>query len=261
MRWLHLLFTLLVNAIPLVGVHYLDWSIGVVLLLYWIENLLVAVTTTARIALHRALTRKSGHWRLGQLGGIEVNGEQKNYGLLGEYAVPAFAFTLVHGVFVLAIVFLFGASRGDDPAWHFSFAQLRVGALQMAGVMAVDLLLDAATLRSRSFAWIKKYAQQRMGRVLVLHLGIIFGMWAMTVMDSPLGALYVLIVLKTLWDLAASSSAQSDALPAQPPRWTQLLADRFDQERGGAKRLIEDWQRSIAEQKRAALDDEKVRTA
>src|SRR3954470_24788495 len=73
MRWLNLVFVLLVNAVPLYGIKYLGWSIGTVLLLYWVESVLVAVFTCARIALHRALTRKSGHWRTGSLG-VLVNG-------------------------------------------------------------------------------------------------------------------------------------------------------------------------------------------
>ena len=53
---------------PLFGVKMFGWSVGVVLILYWLENLLIAVFTYARIALHRALTRKRGHWRTGTLG-------------------------------------------------------------------------------------------------------------------------------------------------------------------------------------------------
>src|SRR5690348_9441181 len=105
MRWLNLLFVLLINAVPLVGVKMFGWSVGVVLMLYWVENLLTAVFTTARIALHRALTRKRGHWRTGTLG-TKVNNKPSRSGLLGEYAVMAFVFTLAHGIFVIAIVFL-----------------------------------------------------------------------------------------------------------------------------------------------------------
>src|SRR5437899_7172224 len=85
MRWLNLLFVLLVNAIPLYGVKVLGWSALTVVMLYWFENLLIAVFTCARIALHRQLTRKRGHWRTGQLG-TRVGGKPSGQGLLGEYA-------------------------------------------------------------------------------------------------------------------------------------------------------------------------------
>jgi hypothetical protein len=262
MRWLNILFVLLVNAVPLYGVKVLGWSIGVVLLLYWVENLLVAVFTCARIDLHRALTRKAGHWRSSQLGGVSVNGKPKDFGLLGEYAIIAFPFTLVHGVFVFAIVFLIAANKSGSE-WQFSYEQFRFGALQMLAVLGVDFLVDAALMRSRSFAWIKTYTQQRMGRVLILHLGFIFGMWGMAASDSPIAVLYVLIGLKTLWDLAASSaSAKATALPPEPPAWALKLADKVGKAKGhGADEMRADWARSAERARVAAIEDEKVRPA
>lgn len=261
MRGLNLLFVLLVNAVPLYGVKVLGWSIGVVLLLYWIENLLVAVFTCARIVLHRALTRKAGHWRSSQLGGVSVNGQPKNFSLLGEYAIIAFPFTLVHGVFVLAIVFLIGSNKTGSE-WQFSYAQFRFGALQMLGVLTLDFLVDALQMRSRSFAWIKTYVQQRMGRVLILHLGIIFGMWGLAASDSPIAVLYVLIGLKTLWDLASSNaSAKASTLPPEPPAWALKLADKVGRSKGGAAEMRADWTRSAEQSRRAAIEDEKVMPA
>lgn len=66
------------------------------------------------------------------------------------------------------------------------------------------------------------------GRVVVLHLTIIFGAMLVAFLGSPLGALLVLIVLKTLFDLALhlrehraaaarSSAALPDAAAAPPP--------------------------------------------
>jgi len=248
-RWLNGVFVLLVNAVPLYGVKVLGWSIGTVLILYWLENLLVALFTCARIALHRALTRKAGHFRGGRAAS----------GLLADYAPVALVFTLVHGIFVVAIVFIVGANRPDMAGWPFSYEQFRYGALQMLAVLALDFLVDALTMRARPFAWIKAYAGQRLGRVLILHLGIIFGMWAMFATDSPLGVLYVIIGLKTLWELAAGNAAATAApLPARPPAWALKMADRIARDKGGAQKMIEDWQRSAESERRQAVEDEAV---
>jgi len=261
MRWLNLLFVLLVNAVPLYGIYCLDWSVGTVLVLYWLENLLIAVFTCARIALHRALTRKRGHWRGGSLG-VQVNGKPSGQGLLGEYATMAFVFTFAHGIFVVAIVFLIGENRPDMAHWRFSAEQFRFGALQMLGIMSAELLIDAARMRARSFAWIKTYVQQRMGRVLVLHLAIIFGMWAMAASDSPMAVLYVLIGLKTLWDAAtAHSTNKADSLPAEPPPWLGKVADTVARKHGGAAAMQADWQRTRTAMERAAREDEQVMPA
>ena len=261
MRWLNMLFVLLVNAVPLYGIKVLGWSIGTVLLLYWLENLLVAVFTTARIALHRALTRKRGHFRGGTLGS-KVNDKPSGSGLLGEYALIAFVFTLAHGIFVVAIVFLFGENKPELADWKFSFEQFRYGALQMLAIMGVDFLIDALTLRSRSFAWIKAYVGQRTGRVLVLHLAIIFGMGAMAMTESPIAVLYVLIGLKTLWDLAASNtSAKTAVLPPEPPAWALKFADKVARDKGGARAMQTDWKHSAEQARRAAIEDEEVMPA
>lgn len=127
---INLLFVLLLNAIPLYGVFFHSWSGGTVVVLYWLENLLVAVFTCAIIALHRQLTRKRGHWRAGQLG-TKVNGKPSTRGLLGEYANLAFLFTIAHGVFVWFFVSVAGphfAEGIDAPFWQFSAAQALHGA-------------------------------------------------------------------------------------------------------------------------------------
>jgi hypothetical protein len=69
------LTVLLVNAVPLIGIHRYGWSAANVLVLYWFENLLIAICTCIRLLVHRHLTRKKGYWRHTNRFGIEVNGE------------------------------------------------------------------------------------------------------------------------------------------------------------------------------------------
>lgn len=261
MRWISLLFVLVVNAVPLVGVRYFGWSASTVVLLYWCENLAVAVFTCARIALHRALTRKRGHWRGGQLE-VQVNGKPLRTGLLGEYATMAFVFTFAHGIFVGGFLLIAAQNHPDDATWAMSAAQLRQGLTWMTAALTVEFLVDALSIRSRSFAWIKAYVGQRMGRVLVMHMTIIFGMWAMMATESPFAVLYVLIALKTLWDLFASNaSASADALPAQPPAWVRKVADSVGKDQGGSAKISADWKRTVEQMKLAAREDEEVMPA
>src|SRR5262249_47419261 len=216
-----LVFTLLVNAIPLYGVQYRGWSASTVVALYWSENLAIAVFTCARIWLHRKLTRKRGHWRGGTLQ-VSSNGKLLTSGLLGEYATLAFVFTLAHGIFVGAFIGIGASNHGDSPAWQFSREQFVLGVQWLLIALTVEFFLDAVTMRSRSFAWIKAYVGQRTGRVLIMHFVIIAGMGLMMATDSPFAVLYVLIALKTAWDLLASNRvARADTLPEQPPQRAQ----------------------------------------
>jgi len=261
MRMLGLLFALLLNAIPLYGVKVHGWSASTVVVLYWFENLAVAVFTCLRIALHRKLTRKRGHWRAGALG-AQANGQPIKAGLLGEYAVIAFVFTLVHGIFVGAFVAIAASNHPNQPIWQFSRAEFLQGAQLMLLVMAAEFVVDAILMRGRSFAWLKGYVGQRMGRVLVMHLTIIVGMGAMMATESPFAVLYVLIGLKTLWDLLASNaSARPSELPAKPPRWLGAVADKLGKDAGGAEEMARDWARNRESMISAAREDEEVMPA
>ena len=257
MRWLNLLFVLLVNAVPLVGVKYYAWSASTVVVLYWFENLLIACFTCARIALHRALTRKRGHWRTGQLG-TKVNDKPSTAGLLGEYATMAFVFTLAHGIFVGAFVLIGGQDHGDDPRWAFSRDQFVQGAQWMVLALVADFGVDALAMRQRSFAWLKAYVGARTGRVVVMHLAIIFGMWGMMATESPFAVLYVLIGLKTLWDLMTSGAGVKQ-LPDEPPAWALKIGAQQHGRSIDAQRA--EWKRQVEAQKRAAIEDEQVMPA
>ena len=258
MRGLNLLFVLLINAVPLVGVKFFGWSVGVVLLLYWVENLLTAVFTTGRIELHRWLTRKSGHWRSGD----QIDPRSSGQALLAGYAPVAFIFTLAHGLFVGVFVFIVNENRPDWPMWAFSFEQFRSGAWQMLAVFAADFLVDALQMRSRSFAWIRAYQGQRLGRVVILHLTIIFGLGAVMLTESPLAVLYVLIGLKVLLDLATVRNVNdTQALPEEPPAWTKSMADKMLKNKGGAKDWEVKWKQDRERMLHQATEDEAVMPA
>ena len=246
MRWLNWLFVLLLNSVPLYGVKYHGWSVGTVLLLYWLENLLIGLFTAGRIALHRALTRKRGHWRAGVLG-AKVNGKPSRAVLLDDYIGFAVFFTLAQGLFAAAVVFVLGP---DYPQLHFSAGQFLQGAWQMLVVLGAEFAVDAFQLRSRSFAWIKAYAQRRMGRVVIIHLTIIFGIIGMAASQSPLAIVYVLIALKTLWDLAGQNAGNS-------PTRLLKVAGKIRKAQG----TDATWQRECAAAQRYVLDDEQVKPA
>lgn len=267
MRLAACVVVLLVNAVSIVGVLYHDWSVASVLVLYWFENLLVAACTCIRIAVHRRLTRKRGHWRDSQLG-ISSNGKPLRGGLLAEYATGAFVFTFAHGVFVAIIVFALGHEHADDPLWRFSLHQVGYGALVVAAMLAAELMVDLATLRSRSYAWMQEQARRRMGRVVILHLVIIFGMAAVAMTGSPLGIIFLLVGLKTLTELATAAAGErggdepaADNLPQEPPAWVLKFADRFGKHKGGAEAFRAQWTKDRLAEREKAGNDEEVRPA
>ncbi|MEO6689700.1 MAG: DUF6498-containing protein [Dokdonella sp.] len=249
---------LISNAISIVGVLHYGWSATNVLVLYWLESLLIAVFTCLRIAAHCRLTHRKGHWREGQLTPSPGNLGQRPT-MLRDYALVAFVFTLAHGIFVIGLAFIFTMKHPDSPVWRFDSIAFRHGALLLLGVLAVDFCLDMTGMRTRPFAWVRAYTQQRMGRVLVLHLAIIFGMFAAAATDSPYAILYVLIGLKTLWDLAMSNAADTPAPTADhPPAWLISVSTRVGKGKIGAADLDQQWQQGRAAARAHAIEDEQA---
>jgi len=125
----------------------------------------------------------------------------------------------------------------------------------MAIALVADFLVDALTMRQRSFAWIKAYVGSRMGRVIIMHLAIIFGMWGMMATESPFAVLYVLIGLKTLWDIVATGATAKE-LPEEPPAWALKLGA---QQHGRSIQQQRDWWKNEVEaRKRADVEDEQM---
>jgi hypothetical protein len=201
MRGLNLLFALLANAIPLIGVRYYGWSVSTVVLLYWFHSLLGVLFTCARIALHRRLTRKRGHWRNGTLGTLN-QGVPCAQTLLGEYATIAGPQTVFLGMLIATMAAMAADRHSYDPRWALSIDEVLAGMLAMSAAVLVEFLVDAVTLRMRSFAWVKQYAGRRLGSALILQLIFLVAATAsMLFTDPPIAMLYMMIALMTFCDL------------------------------------------------------------
>jgi hypothetical protein len=54
------------------------------------------------------------------------------------------------------------------------------------------------------------------GRVVMLHLTIIFGAFIVAILGAPIGALLVLVVVKTVFDLSLHLRQHRTSVPAEP---------------------------------------------
>jgi len=185
----------LANLVPLYGVAMLGWPVFAVLLLFWVENVVVGLLNVARMLC--ADPADPAQW------------------LLKLFLVPFFCvhygmFTAVHGAFVFGFfgkVKATGSGEGmfPIPSWLAAIGEqglwLAVAALAVSHLFSFFWnYLGRGEFRLASVAELmgKPY-----GRVVVLHLTIIFGGIGVTALGSPVWALLLLVGLKAGIDLRA----------------------------------------------------------
>ena len=212
------------NLVPLYGVLVHDWAVFPLILLYWLENLILGALHLVRIGLMPA---PEGVSRWGMVAGKAF--------MMPFFAIHYGGFCMVHGVFVFAMF-----NDGRDPFGHGFFPN--IDALQAAireYHLAVPLLALALShvvslirhvvLAGERQAFTGGPALMMGGiyfRIVVLHIAILFGSFAVMALGSPLFALVLLIALKTAFDLNAHQREHEKA--------AALLEGRRDSESGSA---------------------------
>lgn len=203
-----------IGGVPVAGYFGAGWSLGTLLLLYWLETVLVTVTVSLLILRHRHATRKAGHWNVPYTVTTTRGGRSTtrsgNTTFLASFLGTMVPFTAGHGLFIGVFVWLvFPQELG--PGARVSLGALANGMSGIAVFLLASLLLDLPGLGDRPFGWVERLAQRAQGRMLVTHLTIIFGAFAMFVFEAPLGFFAVFVGLKALLDLAGM-------LPDRKPR-------------------------------------------
>lgn len=195
-----------ISGVPVAGYFGAGWSLGTLLLLYWLETILVTGMVALLVLRHRRVTRKAGHWNVPYTVTTTRGGRSTtrpgNTTFLASFLGTMVPFTAVHGVFIGIFAWLvFPQELGPDA--RVSADALASGLSVIAIVLLVSLLLDLPGLGDRPFGWVERVAQRAQGRMLVTHLTIVFGAFAMFVFEAPLGFFAVFVVLKALLDLGS----------------------------------------------------------
>ncbi len=194
---------LVVNAIPLVGVLFLGWDLATIVATYWLENGVVGLFAIGRIATASGTSVLSS--AVAAATASRVGGLERLF-LVPFFCVHYGMFWAIHGVFVwLALPAMFAGFGGGDP-----FAPMGPDA-GVVLVMGVPLLLSHGA--SFVFNWLGggEYRASTPSaemaapyvRVVVLHLTIIFGAFAVAFLGAPIWAMVVMVALKTGVDVAA----------------------------------------------------------
>ncbi len=185
---------LLVNFIPLFGVLFLRWSVFNILFLYWAENLVIGFYNVLRMI----------YWGMSDIG-FMIAAVFTSFFFTFHYG----AFCFGHGVFILA---LFGREGGGWAGTQTGTGAFG-GFFDVVSPAIVVGILASMISHGMSFAlnYIGRQEYKHLDltqlmfapyrRVMILHLVIIFGGGVTMAMGSPLGALVILVMLKTGMDM------------------------------------------------------------
>ena len=198
------------NLLPLVGVLFWGWNLWSIIILYWIENGIVGVLNIPKMLLAQGDA------------GSATGGYAGRIYLTAFFCLHYGIFWLVHGILVWVALPAFAGFRSVAE----SGVTFTPGGLELPGAFdtvtssgpRADVLIWGAIALSVSHlaSFLLNYIGRReyltrtvagqMGapyaRVVVLHLTILFGAFATAMIGQPIGALVILVGLKTVLDLA-----------------------------------------------------------
>ena len=225
-----LLYALLMAALPMAEVWTSGRPPGTLILLYWFETAMLLVTGAIRIAMHQRATAKTGHYApttvvsKADAGADEVVrslGDGSTY--LRHFVGITTIFTIVHGLFVLLLVFLF------DVGGPVSLGDATLALAWVVGVQVAWLLYDLPQLPHWSFARLGEFCGGASIRVLVTQLGLIFGIPMVGLTGSAWGMVGTFVGLRALADACIGGLQGLMKRRDLPPGLKAFLAKRGKQ--------------------------------
>lgn len=208
-----LIILILVNLLPIFGVIYAGWDVFEIVVLYWFENVVIGVVNVFKIMTSVPSQDEA-----------EINGRPLPEYLRSDasavfhhaakfFLIPFFTihygmFCFVHGIFVFALL---GQKSGAFGAGD-SISGMRemTGSLLQSDIKWYVIAIIASHVFSFFHNYLgkgeyrKKTPSELMhapyGRIVVLHIAIILGAFAITAIGSSAGMLILLIIGKIMVD-------------------------------------------------------------
>ena len=178
-----LLSLVLVNLAPLIGVIWFDWDVAALVVLYWSENLVLGFYTICKMLL------------VSPIGGLFSS---------AFFLIHFGGFCAVHGLFIMALLVDDNMSFLEGESWPFFlvFVQLLVEVVRkvlsyappawLVAFMALYISHGISFFQNfvlggeRESATIHKLMGEPYGRIVVLHIAIIFGGMAIMALGENL---------------------------------------------------------------------------
>jgi len=183
------------NLALLYGLLYLDWGVFAMIFIFWMENLVIGAFNVLKMALNRPSEAVLWAGKLFMIPFFVVH-----YGM----------FTAVHGLFVLELF-------GPEPVKKMVHSPFELEPYRYVIAHGYFGYMLAFLVFSHAFSFVANYILKDeyetmtlarlmsapYGRVVVLHLTILFGGFLLLQLGSPLAGLVVLLGLKIVFDAFA----------------------------------------------------------
>ena len=182
---------ILANAVPILGVLFLGWTVGNVMLLYWAESAVIGAFNIAKMwIIGRWVALFMGVFFIGHFGGFMVGHLLFIYGFFikGPESGGGISLSEVLGDFVFLLPALIALFASHGVSFFLNF----LGRREYVGRRMNDQMMEPYR------------------RVFVMHLTLIFGAFLTMVFSNPLPVLVLMIFLKVGADLKAHMGEHTD---------------------------------------------------
>jgi hypothetical protein len=182
---------LLANFVPVLGVLCLQWEVFPLMFLFWSENVIIGAFNVLKMLAAHPESLVS--W----MGKVFV---------IPFFCVHYGMFTFIHGVLVIGLFgggFKSGAGF-PTPAVFWQIAHENYLGWAILGLVisrGISFMTNYLGTGEYQRAGLQQLMQQPYGRIVVLHLTILFGGFLMMALHSPVWGLLLLVALKIVLDL------------------------------------------------------------
>jgi hypothetical protein len=200
----------LANLVPVFGVLVLHWEVFPLMFLFWSENVIVGAFNVLKMLTNQPAS--PAMW-IGKI-----------------FFIPFFCFhygmfTLIHGIFVIDV---FGGRAngahgfkgvhgfpGPGEFWNIAMQnELGWAILGLAVSRGISFLTNYIGKGEYQRVNLAQLMGQPYGRIVIMHVAILFGGFLMMALHSPVVGLLLLVVLKTMFDLGGHAGERKKFTPA-----------------------------------------------
>jgi hypothetical protein len=212
-RQINILLLVAANVLPLIGVAFFDWDVSALIVLYWSENLVIGFYNILKML---------------SAGGLPA-------------VLPALFFLVhyggfcaVHGFFISSLLLNAPTDIGSDPPWplFLVFVQLLFEVIRQVLAQAPTewILAFAGLFISHGYSFVSNFwlggeretstvnslMSAPYKRIVVLHIAVIAGSFAVIALGQSFLMLLALIAMKTAIDLLLHQREHRRAQRPQP---------------------------------------------